>query len=673
MLKYIDNKLIFHIFFLIGLLYFSFHYKDNIDQFDKNYMILTQQGYELDLKNNYLKDIIKESIIYIQFNNNLIINTQKDIKSYTSNLLKDAKRYHNYQKSFKFIKEYQKEFLIFEENIFQLMRLNAQINNSILYLQDQLTHLEDYTPTFRKELLSIIISIFNQKYDFGYNTPIEKESLDFFKYYKTDKVQYKLTLKHINLLIQEIPKFKNLFLKIKGASLFNHIKDFKNSIIKEGNIIQNYLQHQFWVFIMIFILSGITLIYLTIQSKKYHENILSLIKENEENLRYDKVTNTLTRAAFTEDEKRNKFFKSILIDINQFNKINSMIGYEGGDYVLKEIAEILKNFGEIYRVGPDKFVIIVDKKKDPVVIALEVLEKIQNLNIVYEGFSLPINVDMGITHISPMIKTAELAIRSNKTNNDVIHIYNESMDDSVSAKQNIEMLKKVNKALEENNIRPFFQPIVSLKSQQTVKYESLVRLMDGDHALSPFFFLDITKGSSTYQSITKTVLKKSMELVKQKNVAVSINISFEDIKDQNTINYINFFLMRNKEFSHMITFELLESEHISNFQIVENFIKMVKQYNCSIAIDDFGSGYSNFEYLFKLEPDIIKIDGSLIKNIHINKKSRIIVEAILNLAEKSNIQTVAEFVDNEKVDKIVSELGIDFAQGYYYSPPLDIL
>lgn len=671
--KYLDKKVILNILFFIGLLLFSFHYKDKIDNFDKNYMLLTQNSYELDLQSEHLKNILKESIIHIRFNNDAIINKLKTIKNYILQIQKDSQGFKEYQQSFLYIDKYYEELKHLEQNIYLFMRFNAQINNSLVYLQDQLMDLEIYEEPFREKLLLSFTTFINLKYAQKNDTSKYKEIETFFNSYQTNDPKQIEAIKHITQLTQEMPRFKEVFFNIENSSLFGYIEEFKNSIKQEGRTIQDKLQQQFWIFIIIFVLSSILFIYFTIKSKQYNENIFSLIKENEKNLRYDRLTNTLSRAAFNEDEKNNKLLKSILIDIKQFNKINSMIGYEGGDYILQKLALTLKSFGEVYRVGADKFIINIDKTKDHIAIALEVHETIQNLDITYKGFTLPINVNIGITDTQPMIKTAELAISSNTGNNEVINIYNTTMDDSQSAKQNIEMLKKVNQALKDDLIRPFFQPIVSLESKQTIKYESLVRLIDGEKALSPYFFLDITKGSSTYQSITKTVLKKAMELVKRENIEVTINISFEDIEDQNTMNYINFFLMTNKEYSHLITFEILESEHISNFQIVENFIKMVKKHNCSIAIDDFGSGYSNFEYLFKLEPDIVKIDGSLIKDIHTNEKSRIIVESILGLAKKSHIKTVAEFVDNKEVDKIITDLGIDFAQGYYYSPPKDLL
>ncbi len=114
---------------------------------------------------------------------------------------------------------------------------------------------------------------------------------------------------------------------------------------------------------------------------------------------------------------------------------------------------------------------------------------------------------------------------------------------------------------------------------------------------------------------------------------------------------------------------MLESDEIDSYEYIEK----IKSYGCKLAIDDFGSGYSNFTQLFNMKPNIVKIDGSLIKDINTNQNSKNIVEAIINLSKKSGIQTVAEFIDNKEVEQTVLNLGADLAQGFYYAKPEDLL
>lgn len=199
------------------------------------------------------------------------------------------------------------------------------------------------------------------------------------------------------------------------------------------------------------------------------------------------------------------------------------------------------------------------------------------------------------------------------------------------------------------------------------------QVIENDKAISPFFFLDITKKSKLYSEITKIVIKKSIVFINQRKKAVSINLSYQDITDKNTLDYIYTTLAHNEEIASYITFEMLESGEIDSYEYIYEFIEKIKSYGCKLAIDDFGSGYSNFIQLFNMEPDIVKIDGSLIKDINTNQNSKNIVEAIINLSKKSGIQTVAEFIDNKEVEQTVLNLGADLAQGFYYAKPEDLL
>lgn len=119
-----------------------------------------------------------------------------------------------------------------------------------------------------------------------------------------------------------------------------------------------------------------------------------------------------------------------------------------------------------------------------------------------------------------------------------------------------------------------------------------------------------------------------------------------------------------------VTFEILESEKIESYDEVGAFIDTVKSLGAKISIDDFGSGYSNFEHILRLNVDYIKIDSSMIKNIDSDKNSQIIVETIVGFAKKLDIKTIAEYVHTEEVYNKVKELGVDMSQGFYFAPPL---
>jgi len=218
---------------------------------------------------------------------------------------------------------------------------------------------------------------------------------------------------------------------------------------------------------------------------------------------------------------------------------------------------------------------------------------------------------------------------------------------------------------------PFFQPLVNNKTLKYEKYEALVRMIDKDGSvISPFFFLDIAKQTKQYSRITKIMLDKSFAQFADREESFSINLTAEDILNSEIAQHIVSLLEKYPQTGNRVVFEIVESESIESYDEVMDFINRVKQMGCRIAIDDFGTGYSNFEYLIKLKADFIKIDGSLIKNIISSKESFVVVSVIVSFAQQMGIKTVAEFVENGEILKVLQELGVDYSQGYHFSPPL---
>lgn len=138
-------------------------------------------------------------------------------------------------------------------------------------------------------------------------------------------------------------------------------------------------------------------------------------------------------------------------------------------------------------------------------------------------------------------------------------------------------------------------------------------------------------------------------------------------KESNNFNELLTRRIRNNNLK--ITFEILESIRIENYAEVSQFIKNVKEYDCKVAIDDFGSGYPTLAHILNLDVDYLKIDASLIKNLDTDKNSQIVVETIVGFANKLGIKTIAEFVHSKEVFDKVVEMGIDYSQGYYITEP----
>jgi len=216
----------------------------------------------------------------------------------------------------------------------------------------------------------------------------------------------------------------------------------------------------------------------------------------------------------------------------------------------------------------------------------------------------------------------------------------------------------------------YYQPIFDNSANRIYKYECLVRIKNDKEIIPPNAFLPTAKKAKLYPEITRIVLRKAIKKFADLKYNFSINLSIEDIHDHETAQHIFYILRENPLVAKKITFEILEEEGIDNFNEIYTFICKLKSAGSTVAIDDFGSGFSNFEYLIKLNVDYLKIDGTLIKNMDKDEDIYFIVQNVVKIAKKLNMKTVAEFVHSEEIQKLVKSAGIDYSQGYHIDPPL---
>ncbi|MDY0116855.1 MAG: EAL domain-containing protein [Sulfurimonadaceae bacterium] len=369
-----------------------------------------------------------------------------------------------------------------------------------------------------------------------------------------------------------------------------------------------------------------------------------------------------------------------LIDINRFHQINDFYGENIGNQVIKAVAmqiksQLSKEY-QLFHLQGDQFIIfsnllINQEFKEEITRISEYLNN-KVLIIEHKIFYISTTIALSFEQPDHLLSSVNLANRYAKLKGLAFHTFSEETSLEEEYKSNIEWTNKIRKALIDDRFTVFFQPIVDTKTQDVVKYESLVRMIDEDGSIiSPFFFLDKAKKSNQYTKITKKVIEKSFSMISAKRKPCSINLTIEDI-ESNDVKIFIFQKLQECTTPEYITFELVESEGIENFKEVDEFIQKIKAFGCSLAIDDFGTGYSNFEYLLKLNADIIKIDGSLIKDIDTNRDKFDIVKTIVSFAKTKNLQVVAEFVSSEAIYKEIKLLEIEFCQGYFFDEPKPI-
>ena len=351
-----------------------------------------------------------------------------------------------------------------------------------------------------------------------------------------------------------------------------------------------------------------------------------------------------------------------------------------GNNVLRMSAEFIKRFVEpygceIYHISGDEFVVVAENeeslKADFISMTEDLLEKYKQNVFRYEdkNFNLIMSAGLSFSGDSKMLAYADMALKNAKKRNISIEVFEY---DKKIEEEHIKMFDCYNmllRSFENNMVISYFQPITPLQdNKKPIKYESLVRLLDNGHIVAPIHFIDVAKKHRLYEKLTYKVVKNTLLIIETYQVPCSINISVDDITNRSTLDFI-YNELEYFGYNNLLTLELLETEEFKDYEEVVGFCKKIRSYGAKIALDDFGSGYSNFSHALNLPIDYIKIDASLISNIDRDKNSQIMVETIVDLAKKMNVQTIAEFVSTVEIYETVKSLGVDYGQGYYIGKP----
>ena len=379
-----------------------------------------------------------------------------------------------------------------------------------------------------------------------------------------------------------------------------------------------------------------------------------------------------------------------LVDILNMQDLNAIYGFSNGNYIIKQLNSILKNEtkNSIKKILNREFHIKIKNSHADVFkiliyddLSIEDIIKIKNLiyeNIVSNDFKLLdrnslINIDITIgCSKSDDNRTkvyAEKALHNAKQ--DFLHY---SYYDSFLYKNeliNEDLVDTINYSIQNNLVEPYFQAIMDNNTNEIVKYEALMRIFDKDgNMIMPNVFIYKAKKCRLYNKLMEILFDKIIIYILKYKIHVSINLDYIDILNPQ-IKKTLLSKIKNNKIGSYLTLEILESEKVSNFELVNKFINETKQYGVKIAIDDFGTGFSNYENILNLDINYIKIDGSLIRKIdetiYLN-----LIKSIVSFSKEQNIKVVAEFVSDLKILRYVKSVGIDYSQGYQIGKPMHI-
>lgn len=420
---------------------------------------------------------------------------------------------------------------------------------------------------------------------------------------------------------------------------------------------------------------------------EYNENLEKEVVRKTKEIHQKIYTHSLSglpnRNKLLEDTMVYHFKQMALLNIDKFQQFNDVYGEELGNIALKLSANFLAQQVEddintlLYHIGGDEFVFcakdINSIENQSFTNKIEIImQNFTHKNFHYNNQNFTFNISAGVAFSGrkKMLAYADMALKDAKKRNIHISIFQDDKELEKIHKEDIECHKKLLYAFENNGLVSYFQPIVPIRDKsKPIKYESLVRLIDRDNTvIAPFNFITVAKANRIYYRITKQVIMNTLEIASKYKVPCSINISLSDIENERSMKLF-FDTISKYDYNNLLTIELLETEEIKDYQSIYEFCIKVRSFGLKIALDDFGSGYSNFSHIMHLPVDYIKIDASLISNIDRDQNSRLMVETIVELAHKLKVETIAEFVSSKEIFEVIEEIGIDFAQGFYLGKP----
>jgi diguanylate cyclase (GGDEF)-like protein len=382
-------------------------------------------------------------------------------------------------------------------------------------------------------------------------------------------------------------------------------------------------------------------------------------------------------------------FCVLFLDLHRFGEINESLGHSVGDKLLKAVAKRIKGIVReediIARIGGDEFAIVLNNLSDlndAVVFANTIQQKLSE-PFTIEEHRIFVNPQIGIAPYSDqyqkpqdLIRDADIAMSHAKSSNLSFAIFDNKLREQLL--QKVKLVADIRTALERNEFKMFYQPLVSLKTGKLIGFEALIRWFHPKRGLvQPNSFIPILEDSGMIIPVTVWILSETCkQLTKWQSIApcyrdliMSVNISGKHLTDNRLINDVKATINLSKIDPSCLKLELTESIAMDNVATTVNLLQELKLLGIQLSIDDFGTGYSSLSHLHRLPFDTLKVDRSFVNNAD-NEDGRAILNTIVSLAHNLKMRVIAEGIETKEQLEILSNLECDYAQGYLFAKPL---
>ncbi|MDY0121136.1 MAG: EAL domain-containing protein [Sulfurimonas sp.] len=640
----------------------------------------TFESQELQLKHALLENSLSayQNMDPIAGHINALLETHKQLLD--SEILNDD----NYKELRDKLKELKANLDIKLAGVEDQLMLNAGVRNSLIFLSTQVYNLplsseeniklyaqaHKILKAFNDTALTQDLDYLSQKSSTLHTFSTQKNIQDFVSHFNL----------HAEYLLKNFPQFIITTKYVLNNNLSDSILAIKELFRSKALSDFRALDLFALLIFSIFASSVVMIIFLTTKYFRENKKLRETTHSLEYSLSHDQLTGFLNRNSFSAELTRLAHPHLLLINIDDFKNVNDIYGNHVGNRLIKSLAKFIElslkeiEYVNIYRTGGDEFGVLfenIDAQK-----ALDVAHKLQKQiaehTFVFNHLDIEISVSIASNNILPLIENADLALKLVKKDlTRRVIAFDEDLNLKKSVKENLKTIDMIKHAIQEDRVIPYFQPIINLAESKIEKYESLVRIVLKDGTvISPFAFLDTIKKTPYYQDITAIMLQKTIDMAKEyPQYRFSINISMIDILNGEIRDMLLEKLTKNFATASRIDIEILESEHIHDIAKVKEFINELHKTGAHVLLDDFGTGYSNFSYFSDLDIDLVKIDGSIVKEIVQDERKSHMLQSIFDFSQGLKLDNVAEFVETKEIAQMLQKMGVKYAQGYYFGKP----
>ena len=389
--------------------------------------------------------------------------------------------------------------------------------------------------------------------------------------------------------------------------------------------------------------------------------------------------------------KNGRLSALLYIDLDHFKVINDAEGHSAGDRLLVEVANVLRHeigtTGVLSRISSDEYAVLLEDITE--VKALETAEKLRHIMDQFQfttnNHTYHIGTSIGVATIKPgeLVTASEVLARADQAcyvakthGRNIVHLFNKEDTEMLTLRSAIHWVPLIRDALANDKFTLVFQPVLDLKNRCITHYETLIRMIGDDGKLiQPSNFISVAEKMGLIHEIDLWVVSRAIDTLcnlpeKFRSTAFSINLSSHAFQDIALLPLLKKKLATTGVSPDKIVFEITETAAIANYSQTREMIMNIRQMGCRFALDDFGSGFSSFNYIKEFPVDYLKIDGAFITNLVNDPVDQTLVKSMIEIAKTLDKKIIAEFVENKAVLDLLMEYGTDYAQGYFIGEPM---